>query len=306
MSFCLVCKVARVEDHPNADRLSLVIVALPAGDSSGATEETVVVAKRDDGSHPFQPGDLAVRIPSGAILPDWLLDDLGYFDYKTGMGRLSGKDRNQVQPVQQHGIVSKSLLYATVPAPDGAGDRAVAYWKETASKTSYERVFGGENVAKLLGVTFPRTVSVQSPPDDRPMEDRKYTFCGWIVLGSDGDYNNALYLIDHRTGRFGPPLAAQVYSVTGYGHKQITVNYHITDEPFSEDELVSMLVARICGVTHEGEAENRYFHRYSEMTGYLWTDEYFRVGGHDVIEELRSYSGKWCHLTVTVHDKVRR
>ncbi|MNJ80064.1 hypothetical protein D3C77_783070 [compost metagenome] len=41
--------------------------------------------------------------------------------------------------------------------------------------------------------------------------------------------------------------------------------------------------------------------RYSELTGYLWTDEYLKVGGHDIIEELRSYVGKWLILEIEVH-----
>jgi hypothetical protein len=40
-------------------------------------------------------------------------------------------------------------------------------------------------------------------------------------------------------------------------------------------------------------------HRYSEITGYLWTDEEIMVGGHDLIEELHDHLGKFCHLEIT-------
>jgi hypothetical protein len=36
----------------------------------------------------------------------------------------------------------------------------------------------------------------------------------------------------------------------------------------------------------------------SEYTGYLWTDEDLMVGGHDLLAELKSHLGKFCHLYV--------
>ena len=38
-----------------------------------------------------------------------------------------------------------------------------------------------------------------------------------------------------------------------------------------ETKIVSMM----------GEVESQYYHRYSDLTGYLWTDEAFKCGGHD-------------------------
>lgn len=28
--------------------------------------------------------------------------------------------------------------------------------------------------------------------------------------------------------------------------------------------------------------ESEYYHQYSDLTGYLWTDERFKAGGHDL------------------------
>jgi hypothetical protein len=33
----------------------------------------------------------------------------------------------------------------------------------------------------------------------------------------------------------------------------------------------------------------------------LWTDEDLNVGGHDLLEEIRSYLGKFIYLEVDVH-----
>ena len=38
--------------------------------------------------------------------------------------------------------------------------------------------------------------------------------------------------------------------------------------------------------------------RYSEITGYLWTDEELNVGGHDLMAELKSNVGKWLILEI--------
>ena len=38
--------------------------------------------------------------------------------------------------------------------------------------------------------------------------------------------------------------------------------------------------------------------RYSEITGYLWTDEDLNVGGHDLLAELKGHVGKWLIMEV--------
>jgi len=143
---------------------------------------------------------------------------------------------------------------------------------------------------------------------------KTYTFCGWIIQGHDAEYDRALYLIDHRvtvddrgiqrSSEF-KPLAKAVFEKTGLGRNPVTVNYHITDQPFSQEELTSMVIAKMCGVSFKGNAECSYYHQYSEITGYLWTTEKFIVGGHNMISELSSYLGKWCHLTLIVHNTIR-
>ena len=143
-----------------------------------------------------------------------------------------------------------------------------------------------------------------------------HEFCGWIVRGCDGDNSKALILVDHRPkpnkwdGSYEPisfkPLADAVYECTGYGRDTVTVSYHITDKPHTGEELTAMVIAKICGVNLSGDLTAKYGHRYSEMTGYLWTDEKFQVGGHDVLAELATYWGKWCHLILTVHKNVAK
>jgi hypothetical protein len=141
-----------------------------------------------------------------------------------------------------------------------------------------------------------------------------HAFCGWVVQGHHGDNSSALFLIDHRPkhNEWGSlivqdfePLALVVWGKTGYGNKPVSVSYHITDQPADGAELTMMVIAQMCGVSASGTLKTAYNHRYSEMSGYLWTDETFKVGGHDIIEELSGSVGKWCHLNLVVHDAPR-
>jgi hypothetical protein len=75
--------------------------------------------------------------------------------------------------------------------------------------------------------------------------------------------------------------------------KYLSVRYFITDAPASPDDLESDLAAMATG-----DADVRYRMMYSESTGYLWTDEDFVVGGHDLAEELKSHLGKYLHMEI--------
>lgn len=41
--------------------------------------------------------------------------------------------------------------------------------------------------------------------------------------------------------------------------------------------------------------------RYSEITGYLWTDETLKIGGHNILDVLESNEGKHIYLEIEVH-----
>lgn len=87
-----ILPILSVRDVPNADRLSVVrILGFDA-----------VVAKLPDGSHRHRPGDRVVYIPEGALLPDRLLRELGFWkvNQETGIetGTLSGPRGAVVKP----------------------------------------------------------------------------------------------------------------------------------------------------------------------------------------------------------------
>lgn len=56
-------------------------------------------------------------------------------------------------------------------------------------------------------------------------------------------------------------------------------------------------------VSMEGDIESRYYHRYSDYTGYLWTEEDFKCGGHDIPKILQSHLGEYIHMEIELYKK---
>jgi hypothetical protein len=73
----------------------------------------------------------------------------------------------------------------------------------------------------------------------------------------------------------------------------LSVRYFISNVELDEDALITDWLNHLEGV---GNAE--YGARYSEITGYLFTDEDLNVGGHDLLEELKTYVGQYLNLEI--------
>ena len=86
------CKVYKltIEPHNNADALELAVV----GDYRSIVRKGA-----------FKTGDLGVYIPESAVLPEWLIVELGL------EGRLAGKAKNRVKAVKLRGVLSQGLIY---------------------------------------------------------------------------------------------------------------------------------------------------------------------------------------------------
>lgn len=104
-----VIRVAAIEPIPDADAIELAVV----GDYRS------VVRKGQ-----YQPGDLAVYLCEGSVLPDSLLDEMGL------TGKLAGANKNRVKATRLRGCLSQGILYPVRPE-----------WTE------------GQDVAEILGVT---------------------------------------------------------------------------------------------------------------------------------------------------------
>jgi hypothetical protein len=109
---------------------------------------------------------------------------------------------------------------------------------------------------------------------------------GLIKLAEQSEEYEALFIGDEDE-----PLAE------GWGDllhgKQVTVRYWISDNEQTKEQLKENQLLAISGAVYAD-----YGACYSELTGYLWTDETLKVGGHDLIYELQSNVGKYLYMEV--------
>lgn len=107
------CPVVRVsiEPHPNADAIELARVG-----------DYLSIVKKGQ----FKDGDLAVYIPEQSVLPQWMLELMGFWDDLNGKGKLSGAAGDRVRAMKLRGILSQGLLYPAAQiqrGPVGGADR---------------------------------------------------------------------------------------------------------------------------------------------------------------------------------------
>ena len=112
-----------------------------------------------------------------------------------------------------------------------------------------------------------------------------------------GDYCEAMDVLWLNPDSEEQPLVAIIQDDIADHGNYLTVRYFTSDEERSPDEVVES-IARI------GLGEVLYRDRYSEITGYLWTDEDLIVGGHDLLAELKSQVGRFIHMTIGYNREV--
>lgn len=122
------------------------------------------------------------------------------------------------------------------------------------------------------------------------MSERIYS--GTITIRPYGEDDDALWLDPTDDGD--EPLTGEVEAdLERFGHT-VTVSYWIADGPRTLEQLLENEVKKLAGA-----ADAEYSQRYSDITGYLWTDADLVIGGHDLLAELESEVGRWCYLTIS-------
>lgn len=114
------------------------------------------------------------------------------------------------------------------------------------------------------------------------------TYEGLLSLHSLSEIEDVLFLSSVKF-----PLAQELEWLNG---KQVTIRYWLANKPVEKEEAISLFLH---GLT--GAPDVTYCPRYSEITGYLWTDEKLNIGGHNLIDELKSNVGKWLILEIECH-----
>jgi RNA ligase (TIGR02306 family) len=125
-----VLRIASVENHPDADRLSI----------NAVLGYCAISNKLEDGSHRYKAGDLIVYIPEGAVVPEWILKP-GFWDEKKNKGILAGSKGDRVKSIRLRGIFSTGILF-----PLNADQKTVS------NQTDTLEVAEGDDVSGFLGI----------------------------------------------------------------------------------------------------------------------------------------------------------
>ena len=76
--------------------------------------------------------------------------------------------------------------------------------------------------------------------------------------------------------------------------EEIYITYYISDVELTKEEFIENRLLTVIG-----SPSVRYNHVFgSEWTGYMFTEQGFKVGGHDLYKELNSHNGKYCYLVI--------
>lgn len=125
-------------------------------------------------------------------------------------------------------------------------------------------------------------------------ENGVMTYYGMLSHHAHGDASKILFL-----SSLTDPLAEVLSDNISY--KNVTARYWITDTPMSKEAAQEGFIRQVMG-----DAKCDFGAHYSELTGYLWTDEEVVIGGHDLMAELHSFVGKWLILEIEIHGKKKR
>ena len=92
------------------------------------------------------------------------------------------------------------------------------------------------------------------------------------------------------------PLTKEMEETCGWYGMYASVQMLTGDTPIDMDHIDETKV-----VSMMGEVESKYYHRYSDYTGYLWTEEGFKCGGHDIPKILSSHMGEYIHMEIELY-----
>lgn len=80
-------------------------------------------------------------------------------------------------------------------------------------------------------------------------------------------------------------LSEAMEELVGWSGSIATIQWHVASEPkgfYALEENLAKVVM--------GDVSAQFSHAYSDLTGYLWTNEKIEVNGHDVLEEIEQAS----------------
>ena len=115
-----------VEPHPNADAIELARVG-----------DYYSIIKKDY----LKTGDLAVYIPEGAIVPEYIQEDVGC------LGKLAGGNKDRVKAATLRGVLSQGLCYKAPVGSEIGQDLA-----ESLGITKYEPIIPAKFAGEIANI----------------------------------------------------------------------------------------------------------------------------------------------------------
>lgn len=72
---------------------------------------------------------------------------------------------------------------------------------------------------------------------------------------------------------------------------------------FSDSPIDPHTVAEDAILSYYGLVDRDYVVSWSETSGYLWTEEKFKVGGHSILDILKDNLGRYVHMEIDIYQK---
>lgn len=94
------------------------------------------------------------------------------------------------------------------------------------------------------------------------------------------------------------PFTKEMEEKCDWGNCYASIQMFTGDTPINLNQIDETKI-----VSMEGDVESEYYHQYSDLTGYLWTDEGFKAGGHDIPQILKSHNGEYIHMEIELYRK---
>jgi len=126
-----IVKIDEVTKHSNADSLDIARI--------GGFN---CITKLGE----YKAGDLAVYIPEFAVIPEWLLKKLGFWDSEKNKGKLNGSKGNRVKIVRLRGSYSQGILIPVLKQ-----EEQPCIENENGVDDVLD-VFEGQEVSEFLGI----------------------------------------------------------------------------------------------------------------------------------------------------------
>jgi hypothetical protein len=134
--------------------------------------------------------------------------------------------------------------------------------------------------------------------------EKQIIYEGFLRLDSNGEEDDILYL-DKNSSKSDEEFSYNKWDNNplaeilecDIANKQVTVKYYISNKKLSLEKANDCFIRQLCGL-----ADADYCMRYSEYTGYLWTDEEIKIGGHDLLKELKCYENDYLILIVDINN----